>query len=99
MKTVILLLIVSGLLLAQNHAEKTGFIVTPDGISTTNEATKGDKPRKILVNCKYEEKGGAISGCALADGATLSELVAEFESRDTKRVKEIETISGTCKPK
>lgn len=84
---------------AENHKDKIGFLITPDGIATTNEATKGNQPRKVLVNCKYVEASNAISDCELAPDATLTELVVEFEARDTKRVKEMDMAVAAAKKK
>lgn len=94
---VILLAVVA--LWAENHKDKIGFLITPDGIATTNEATKGDQPRKVLVNCKYEETANLISECELAPDATLTELVVEFEARDMKRLKEMDIAVAAAKKK
>lgn len=88
MAVVVACVFASTLVFGQNVKEKTGFMVSPTGLATTNEATKGDQPRKVLVNCTYEENGNVISECALPEGVTLTDLVREFEARDTKRVME-----------
>jgi hypothetical protein len=83
--------------LGQTVAGKPGFAIQGGEISSTNEATKGENPRKVLFRCSYDAGMDKVSNCSLAAGATLTELIGEFVQRDTKRMKEIDLAASSCK--